>query len=214
MARFGLTLCLGMAFVVSAGAEDLHLRERGLTVVLSHSAFAHGYRHGYEEGYHAGNTDISVGTPSRPKLKGVRGLKLGYSAQFGPRPVFEKGFQAGLRVGYRDGYSGHAFRAVDSLRTVAVSLEETGFAADPKFTHFDEGFFAGYNDGFERGDSGHPSAAQVDFHFVPCSNFPPRKHGDPPAQECYCEGYRRGFALGHADGFVIGADASRLEASK
>ena len=214
MPRLLLTLCLGAVFVVSASAQDLHVSEPGSAVVISHSAFAHGYRHGYEEGFHVGNTDVSVGTPSRPKLKGVHGVKLGYSPEFGPRPVFEKGFQAGLRVGYHDGYSGRAFRAVASLRAIAVSLEEARLAADPKFTYFDQGFFSGYSDGFKRGGSGHPlAAAQVDFHFVACSNAPPIK-GDQPAQECYCEGYRRGFALGHADGLILGSDASWLEASK
>jgi flagellar biosynthesis/type III secretory pathway protein FliH len=214
MARLLLTLCLGTAFIASAAAQDLHLHEDGSAVVISHSAFAHGYRHGYEEGYHIGNTDISVGTPSRPKLKGVHGVKLGYSSEFGPRPVFEKGFQAGLKVGYRDGYCGHAFRAVESLRSVAIALEEAQLAADQKFTHFDQGFFNGYNDGFERGSSTHPLAAQVDFHFVQCANSSSVKKGGQPAQDCYCEGYKRGFALGHTDGFVLGADAARLEASK
>ncbi len=211
MARLVLTLCLTAMFI-SARAEDPHLREPGSAVVLSHSAFAHGYRHGYEEGFHIGNTDISVGTPSRMNLKGVRGIKLGYSSQFGPRPAFEKGFKAGIRMGYRDGYSGHAFRAIESFRSIAVSLEEARLAADPGFTNFDQGFSAGYSDGFERGGSVRSLIAPIDFHFVRCSNTV--KNGNQPAQEYYCEGYRRGFALGHTDGFVLGSDASRLEASK
>jgi hypothetical protein len=222
MPRLLLTLCFAAAFVISAGAEDLHLREPGSAVVLSHSAFAHGYRHGYEEGYHIGNTDISVGTQPRTKLaklKDIHGVKLGYTSQFGPRAVFEKGFQAGLRAGYRDGYSGAAFRAVDSLRAVAVSLEESHSPDDRKFANFDQGFFTGYNDGFEHGGSAQPWVAQVDFHFVSCSNFHPAnlhsaKQSDQPTDKSYCEGYRRGFALGHADGSVIGPDSSRLEASK
>jgi hypothetical protein len=214
MARFALSLCLGAAFAVSAHAQDLHLQETGSAVVLSHSTFAHGYRHGYEEGYHSGNADISLGTMARAKLTTIRGLKLGYSSQFGPRHVFEQGFQAGLKAGYGDGYSGRAFRAVDSLRSVAGSLEEARSPADPKFTHFDEGFFSGYHDGLDRGGSDQSSAAQVDFRSVDCSNFHPAKTRDLSAQESYCEGYRRGFAVGHADGFVLRPDAARLEASK
>jgi hypothetical protein len=221
MVRLFLTLFLVAAVAVSAHAQsqaqtqakDPHLREPGSAVVLSHSAFAHGYRHGYEEGYHVGNTDISVGTVRRCKLKDIHGLKLGYSSLFGPRAVFEKGFQAGLKVGYRDGYSGHAFRAIDSLRALAVSLEEAQSPADTKFVYFDQGFFSGYNDGFEHGDPAKPTAAQIDFHFVSCSNFLPAKQPDLLAEKSYCDGYQRGFALGHADSFILG-DAARLEASK
>jgi hypothetical protein len=219
MPRLFRTLCFAAAVVISAGAEDLHLREPGSAVVLSHSAFAHGYRHGYEEGYHIGNTDISVGTQPRAKLKNIRGVKLGYSSQFGPRTVFEKGFQSGLRAGYFDGYSGHAFRAVDSLRSLSASLEESHTPSDKTFANFDQGFFSGYNDGFEHGGSAQPSVAKVDFNFVSCSNFHPanfhsEKQGNQPTDKSYCEGYRRGFALGHADGSILGTDSSRLEASK
>ena len=35
-----------------------------------------------------------------------------------------------------------------------------------------------------------------------------------PGEESYCEGYRRGFALGHADGFLLRPEGGRLEASK
>jgi hypothetical protein len=214
MARLVLTLCLGSALAMVAQAQDLHLREPGSAVVLSRSAFAHGYRHGYEEGYHTGNTDICVGTPSRFKFGQVRGLKLGYLSEFGSRRAFEQGFKSGLRAGYSDGYSGRQFRAVESLRSVAVSLAEASLPADPKFALFDQGFVSGYNDGFERGGSGHSSTAQVDFHFVGCSNFHPAKQSELRAQGSYCEGYRRGFALGHEDGFVLRPDAARLEASK
>jgi hypothetical protein len=214
MGRFALTLCLAAALALSAQAQDLHLQETGSAVVLSHSTFAHGYRHGYEEGYHSGNADISLGTMARAKLTTIRGLKLGYSSQFGPRHVFEQGFQAGLKAGYRDGYSGRTFRAVDSLRSVAGSLEESPSPADPKFAYFDEGFFSGYHQGFDRGGSDQSSAAQVDFRSVDCSSFFPEKQRDLSAQESYCEGYRRGFAVGHGDGFVLRPDGARLEASK
>lgn len=224
MPRLFLTLCFATAIVISAGAEDLHLHEPGSAVVLSRSAFAHGYRHGYEEGYHIGNTDVSVGTQPRAKLKNIRGVKLGYASQFGPRAVFEKGFQAGLRAGYCDGYSGYAFRAVDSLQALSASLEESHTPGDGKFANFDQGFFSGYNDGFEHGGPAQPAVAQVDFHFVSCSNFHPAnlqsanlhsaKQSDQPTDKSYCEGYRRGFTLGHADGSVLAPDSSRLEASK
>jgi flagellar biosynthesis/type III secretory pathway protein FliH len=214
MARLLLALFVAAGLAASAQAQDPHLSEAGSAVVLSHSAFAHGYRHGYEEGYHVGNADASLGTAARAKMKDIHGLKLGYAPQFGPRHAFEHGFQAGLRAGYSDGYSGRLFRAVDSLRSVAVSLQETGSRSDPQFAYFDDGFFSGYNEGFDRGGSDRSSSPQVDFHFVGCANFHPSRQRDPHAEESYCDGYRRGFALGHADGFLLRPDSGRLEASK
>jgi hypothetical protein len=126
--------------------------------------------------------------------------------------VFERGFVAGLKAGYGDGYSGRLFRAVDTLRSVSASLEDARSAGDLRFTHFDEGFLSGYNEGFDRGASDQSSTAQVDFHFVGCANY--QKKHDIPGEESYCEGYRRGFALGHADGFLLRPEGGRLEASK
>ena len=212
MARLLLTLFLAAGVAITARSQDLHLSESGSAVVLSHSAFAHGYRHGYEEGYHVGNADVSLGTSQRRKIKDFHGLKTGYSAQFGPRKVFERGFVAGLKAGYGDGYSGGLFRAVDTLRSVSASLEDTHSAADLRFAHFDEGFVSGYDEGFDRGGSDQSSTAQVDFHFVGCANHPEAARCS--GEDSYCEGYRRGFALGHADGFLLRPEGGRLEASK
>jgi hypothetical protein len=214
MARLLLTLFLAAGVAVTARSQDLHLNEPGSAVVLSHSAFAHGYRHGYEEGYHTGNTDISLGSSQRRNLKDFRGVKLGYTEQFGPRKVFERGFVAGLKAGYGDGYSGRPFRAIDTLRSVSASLEDTHSATDLRFIHFDQGFLSGYNEGFDRGGTDQSSTAQVDFHFVDCANFQTEKQSDLPSEASYCEGYRRGFALGHADGFLLRPESGRLEASK
>ncbi|MCU1334278.1 MAG: hypothetical protein JWM08_3270 [Candidatus Angelobacter sp.] len=208
MARLLLTLFLAAGLAISARAQDTHLRESGSAPVLSHSAFAHGYRHGYEEGYHVGNADVSLGTSPRVKIKDIKGLKLGYSQEFGPRNVFERGFHAGLRAGYRDGYTGRIFRAVDTLRSVSVSLENS------KFFRFDEGFFSGYSEGFDRGGSDQSSSGKVDFHFVGCANGKPQRQTGLPPEDSYCEGYRRGFALGHADGFLLRPEGGRLEALK
>src|SRR5437764_12408944 len=121
MARLLLTLFLAAGVAVTARSQDLHLSESGSAVVLSHSAFAHGYRHGYEEGYHVGNVDINMGRPAHTKLSQLHGLSLGYTPQFGPRKSFESGFREGLKAGYSDGYAGRVFRAVDTLRLVAAS---------------------------------------------------------------------------------------------
>jgi len=212
MARLLLILFLAAGVAITARSQDFHLSESGSAVVLSHSAFAHGYRHGYEEGYHVGNADVSLGSAQRHKIKDFHGLKTGYSAQFGPRKVFERGFTAGLKAGYSDGYSGRIFRAVDTLRSVSASLEDTHSAADLSFAHFDEGFVSGYDEGFDRGGSDQSSTSQVDFHLVGCSNY--QKQQDLSDKDSYCEGYRRGFALGHADGFLLRPEGARLEASK
>lgn len=212
MARLLLTLFLAAGVAVTARSQDLHLSESGSAAVLSHSAFAHGYRHGYEEGYHTGNTDASLGSLQRRRLKDFHGLKLGYFPQFGSRKVFERGFLAGLKVGYADGYSGRLFRAVDTLRSVSDSLEDTNSATDVRFAHFDDGFVSGYSQGFDSGGSDQSSTAQVDFHFVGCVNS--KKQNNLPGEESYCEGYRRGFVLGHADGFLLRPEGGRLEASK
>jgi hypothetical protein len=211
MARLLLTLFLVAGVAATSRSQDLHLSESGSAAVLSHSAFAHGYRHGYEEGYHVGNVDVSVGSSQRRKLKDFHGLKLGYSSQFGSRKLFEHGFVAGLKAGYGDGYSGRLLRVVDTLRLVSASLEDTRSATDPSFAHFDDGFFSGYNEGFDRGGSDLSSTAQVDFRLVGCTNLQ-KQHLS--GEVSYCEGYRRGFALGHADGFLLRPEGGRLEASK
>ena len=213
MARLLLTFFLVAGVAITARSQDLHLTESGSAAVLSHSAFAHGYRHGYEEGYHVGNVDASVGSIQRRKLKDMHGLKLGYSSQFGPRKLFEQGFTAGLKAGYGDGYSGRLFRVVDTLRLVSSSLEDSQSANHPSFIHFDEGFLSGYDEGFDRGGSDQSSTAQVDFHFVGCASNSQKQH-NVPDEDSYCEGYRRGFALGHADGFLLRPEGGRLEASK
>ena len=194
--------------------QESHLQEAGSAAVLEHSTFAHGYRHGYEEGYHFGNTDINMGRPVREKLSGLHDVKTGYLPQFGSHSVFDKGFQAGLKAGYSDGYLGRNFRVVDTMRALAGSLQQSPSPADPRHAHFDEGFLAGYNDGYERGGSDDSSAAPMDFHFVSCARFNPAKQTDETAGASYCEGYRRGFVLGHGDAFVLRPGTTRMEASK
>ena len=216
MGRLALWIFLSGMVTVSAQAQDQHLNEPGLSVVLAHSAFAHGYRHGYEEGYHIGNTDINLGRQPRAKIredKGLMKVRSGYSSQFGSKRIFEQGFEAGLKAGYGDGYYGKAFRAVDSLRAVAASLDGSRLPADSKLANFDQGFFTGYGEGLERGGAEHSSTPVVDFRTVDCSASS-AKAGVSSDQTSYCEGYRRGFALGHADGFALRTESAPLEASK
>ncbi len=215
MVRSLVALALFAASAMAhAQALDPHLQEEGSAAVVAHCTFAHGYRHGYEEGYHAGNTDINMGRSQRTKLRELRDLKIGYSSKFGPKKLFEEGFHAGLKAGYSDGYMGRNFRAVESLRNVAASLKVENLPPDPNHSYFDQGFATGYNNGLEQGGSSQSSTANVDFHFVDCGKFQPANQHDISAQANYCDGYRRGFALGHADGFALRPESSRLEASK
>lgn len=197
---------------IAAFAQDTHLREPASGIMLAHSSFAHGYRHGYEEGYHAGNIDINMGRVLRTHPEECRGLNSGYSPQFGPRAVFDKGFHAGLRAGYGDGYKGRTFRAVDALRAASVAYKEP--LPGPHARYFDQGFSLGYNDGFAHGGAASSSPAELDIRLVGCKSSLPQTPNSLTARESYCEGYRRGFVLGHADGFTLGPASARLEASK
>lgn len=198
--------------VLQSPAQENHLQEAGSAAVLLHSTFAHGYRHGYEEGYHLGNTDINMGRALKEKSFALHDVKTGYSSQFGSRAVFDKGFQAGLKAGYIDGYQGRSFRAVDTLRAAGDDLEESPFPADPNHTYFDQGFLTGYNDGYERG--GTDNSSPMNFRYVGCGRWHANGEPEPPTTASYCDGYRRGFVLGHADGFVLRPGTTMLEASR
>jgi hypothetical protein len=214
-----LRLLLSMALLAacmaaSAQMPEEHLLEAGSGVILTHSAFAHGYRHGYEEGYHGGNTDVNMGRNQRTRPSELPDVKSGYSSQFGSRRIFEGGFQAGLKAGYGDGFWGRPFRAVDILRSLAVALEPASFSADPGHVYFDKGFLLGYDNGFVSAGAHHSSLARMDFHQVQCEESSTGTQRALVAAGSYCEGYRRGFALGYEDGFLLGPAAGRMEASK
>src|SRR5262249_62008399 len=138
-----LTMCLPQAY-----AQETHLNEQGSGAIFSRSAFAHGYRHGYEEGYHLGNIDVNFGHLARTKKSQFRGLHLGYSSEFGSKKSFEEGFQAGVWAGYGDGYAGRNFRAVDSMRTIATSLQGTAESREQNGASFDQGITSGYRGAF------------------------------------------------------------------
>ena len=208
-----------LVFLLAAGpagqgsAQESHMTEAVSANLYARSAFAHGYRHGYEEGYHLGNIDINMARLPRTKKSQFRGLSLGYAPEFGLRRSFEAGFQAGLKAGYGDGYDGRPFRAVESARSMAVALEGALSPADPGGSYFDQGVGAGYRDGLVQREASVPDAAIGDFRLIACSNFHPNKPEELPAQASFCDGYQRGFALGHGDALAPGADRP-LEASK
>jgi hypothetical protein len=182
--------------------------------VFLRSAFAHGYRHGYEEGYHVGNIDINMGRRARAKLSEVKASASHYSAEFGSHKSFESGFQEGLKAGYSDGYVGRSFRAVENLRFIALALDNKAGSADPGNTYFDQGFATGYGSGLDLAQKYDPDAGKLDVRFIGCGEFHPAKQQDVGAEASYCDGYRRGYVLGHADGIVIRPEAASLAARK
>lgn len=186
-------------------AQEAHLTEAGSAPILSRSAFAHGYRHGYEEGYHLGNLDVNLARPPRTKKPAGRETTFGYSPRFGSRESFVDGFQAGLQAGYFDGYSGLEFRVVNATRTLAAHLND-GSRVDTT-GGFDQGLGAGYRDGFAQGERTPKIPAGLDFESVICAPAYASQDGG------FCDGYRRGFALGRVDALTLHQEYI-LEASK
>jgi hypothetical protein len=210
-----ITLLSLVALAAPAAVQENHGQEAVTGPLLSRSAFAHGYRHGYEAGYHEGNIDINMARRARTQFKQFKGLPLGYVASFGSKKSFEMGFALGLKAGYGDGYAGKMFRAVDGLRSVAASLGPNPDPTDPQNTFFDRGVTLGYQDGFTgaQARSNNSGMVAVDLKSVPCTFHPSRKQ-DEAAESSYCNGYRRGFVLGHGDGLALGPGEGLLEASK
>jgi hypothetical protein len=193
---------------------ETHLREAGTGAIFLRSAFAHGYRHGYEEGYHLGNIDINMGRHPRTKPSQFRDLSSRYSPDFGPRKSFEAGFQEGLKAGYSDGFVGRRFRAVENLRLIATSLDQEPPAADPVNAYFDQGVSTGYTHGLNHAQKDPATAQQLDPGFAGCTQVQLSSKQDIAAQGSFCDGYRRGYMLGHADGIILNPDASALAARK
>jgi len=196
--------------------REKHFSEGGVGSLFSRSAFAHGYRHGYEEGYHSGNLDVNMGRIVQNRKTLLHGVKYGFSPGFGSRRSFEAGFEAGLTAGYSDGYAGRTFRAIESVRAIASALEGSPQPSDSASVSFDQGLAFGYREGFANGGSPAASGPPEEFHSIGCGQFPLQVAPDQDltAQSSYCDGYRRGFVLGHTDARVLGADQAALEASK
>jgi hypothetical protein len=211
---FVLLFVFTTSLAAQSGNRESHFSEAGSGAVFVRSAFAHGYRHGYEEGYRAGNIDINMGRPIKNKLNQIHDVRSGYAADFGPRKSFDAGFDEGLKAGYNDGYAGVAFRAVENLRFVASALAKTPISSDPKNQYFDLGFSSGYRHGVDRVQADGASIQKLDFRSINCNGSQPGRQQDSSVQESFCDGYRRGYALGHADGVVLDPERGSLAARK
>ena len=120
----------------------------------------------------------------------------------------------GLKPGYTDGFSGRIYRAASLLRFASDGLSAEAAITDPKNLYFDQGVSAGYGDGLDRGQKDGSAKDNVELAMVGCSNFQPVRTQDLPAQGSFCEGYRRGYLLGHSDGFALRPEHVALQASK
>jgi hypothetical protein len=219
MRRFWLlSICLLALCLPQAQSQETHLKEQGSGAIFSRSAFAHGYRHGYEEGYHLGNIDANFAHLARTKKSQFHGLRLGYSSEFGSKKSFEEGFHSGVLAGYGDGYAGRNFRAVDSMRIIATSLDEDEAEAsagrEQAGSSFDRGVASGYRDGLRQTEPASRPGESLDFHNVGCVQRASEEQSDVSGQGSYCEGYRRGFVLGLGDALVLSPGQIALEASK
>jgi hypothetical protein len=183
---------------LTAGRE-LHFSEVGSGVILTRSAFAHGYRHGYEEGYHLGNIDVNMGRQPHTRFSQLHDLSSHYSPAFGPKKSFDMGFQEGVRAGYSDGFAGRVFRGMENLRLTAVALDQNPAPGDPDNVYFDRGFSDGYDQGLENVRKEGSQTEKVEISTVTCTDGVPSL-----ARGAFCDGYRRGFVMGHADGVVLG----------
>ena len=209
-----LLLLLGASTQSQSDHRDSQFCAAGLSPILTRSAFAHGYSHGYEEGYHVGNIDINMGRSPRTSPSQFRDVAIHYSPAFGPQKSFHAGFIEGLKAGYTDGFSGRMYRAASLLRFASDGLSAEAAITDPKNLYFDQGVSAGYGDGLDRGQKDGSAKDNVELAMVGCSNFQPVRMQDLPAQGSFCEGYRRGYLLGHSDGFALRPEHVALQASK
>lgn len=192
---------------------EVHYSEAGTAPILMRSAFVHGYRHGYEEGYHQGNIDINMGRQPHTRFSQLRDLSMHYSPEFGPRKSFDAGFQQGVRAGYVDGFAGRMFRALENLRSIGVKLDQEAAQADPRNFYFDQGVSAGYERGIDSSLKQSTQPEKVDPSMVRCSGNQGNQMQEA-VQGAFCDGYRRGFVLGHADGIVLGPNPMVLASRK
>lgn len=194
--------------------REAHYCEAGSAPILMRSAFAHGYRHGYEEGYHLGNIDINMGRRPHTRFSQLHDLSLHYSPEFGPRKSFESGFQKGVRAGYMDGFAGRLFRGLENLRLTAMALDQQPARDDPRNVYFDRGFSTGYDHGLDDSRKENAQTERIDPSMVECSDEQPGQSMQEKARETFCDGYRRGFVMGHADGAILGPDPMVLASHK
>lgn len=172
--------------------RDPHFDTPQLAPIVRQSTFVHGYLHGYEEGFHLGDFDLQMGKIERGEY-GVKCPTKGYRKDFGPKPMYESGFQQGFAVGYADAASGRSFRAIENV--VAATAPATAASGTRESAGFDRGMMFGYLAGQHQGldDARRESRAQ------PSPSCPIRNGNSEPV---FCAAFAQGFQIGYSDGFV------------
>ena len=190
---------LATGIVASAQKKPLdpHYTASRTSAIAHKSAFVHGYLHGYEEGFHLADLDVQMGRGARDvgKCKEARAL-AGYRREFGSKNVFENGFREGVRVGYGDGISGRAFRAVGELDAIgATAMLPVDGRPDASF---DQGFATGYTLGQRQG----LLDGRRDETLTPPLPACPPQPAKAANQQTFCAAYIGGYRVGYADGFT------------
>jgi hypothetical protein len=190
-----------VALLALPAAADMHLEDARAAALFLKSTFAHGYMHGYELGYRVADTDVHMGRAARKEVERARAVRKahsGYERGFGRRAEFIRGYRQGLRVGYADSYHGHPFRALAAARALAAGLQPQEGA--PPSRTFDAGFIRGYGEGISSGLSAVRVGAPFEPQLQECGSAP-RSRNAAHSEE-YCDGLRRGYALGYSDGYA------------
>ena len=190
---------LATAAVASAQKEapDPHYAASRTSAITHKSAFVHGYLHGYEAGFHLADLDIQMGLGVLGILKRKEArVVAGYRREFGNKHSFESGYREGVSVGYGDGISGRAFRAVSELDAIGtgamVAMDDLPDAS------FDSGFAAGYKLGQRQGLQ---DGRREETFTSPLPACPPQP-AEVPNQQTFCTAYIGGYRVGYADGFT------------
>ena len=192
--RLANWLVVLLAFAVSALAGDVsappvadpHLTLDSVRALFQRSVFAHGYEHGYEQGFHSADEDYQAGAFNRD-LRTLDEFRhpVGYRHDFGDKGDFQRGYERGFVAGYTDGIHGREFRGIEEAKRVAAGLGATAGDAG-----FDRGFAVGYTEAFGQGPAAMAEAGSAECPAVSTA----------AQQADYCDGFRRGFLLGAADG--------------
>jgi hypothetical protein len=168
--------------------SERHLQPTSTGALFLDSAFAHGYRHGYDEGFHLADLDIHMGRAAQPMNKReFRQAGHEYNNSFGSKARFQQGYEAGLSVGYADGFAGRDYLASERTKLAASGLAD---ALPPsRREYFDEGFAGGYASA--HGESVPSKGMTLDYVEQYCHE---KLLGSHPAE--YCSGFSRGFIFG------------------
>ena len=198
-----LWMAPGTLAQTDANSFDQHANEDRARPLYRRSVFAHGYIHGYEDGFHEGDIDFQTGHNPRAikSVKEFRRADRGYRRTFGNRDQFRAAYRKGFATGYIDALAGREFRGVATARRAADGLRDKPDASSD--SAFDHGFRQGYEAGQAHGQLA--VRDHISYNSAPSACTPSPVSPPPPDQpQEFCDGYTRGYLMGHDDGYVAG----------